>query len=155
MLSSKTMWKCLRVGSLNAYKNNVKLNWLSKWHKRKRCPSTVLLQRNISPVILNQIKDIKKQWNNRRKTGPIRVMTDDMLASTCRTTYTPIQMVVNEAWTHLKACTRLRSANSWSSTNAWRTLILNSSLQKRKGTSRSFFTRYTFEKEAEKNRLAR
>lgn len=33
---------------------------------------------------------------------------------------------------HLKACTRLRSANSWSSTNAWRTLMLNSSLEERR-----------------------
>ena len=36
--------------------------------------------------------------------------------------------------TYLKAWTRFRSANSWSSTNAWRTLILKSSLGKKANT---------------------
>lgn len=33
---------------------------------------------------------------------------------------------------YLRACTRLRSVNSWSSTKAWRTWILKSSLSRRK-----------------------
>ncbi len=61
--------------------------------------------------------------------------------------------VLFRSLTHLKACTRLRSANSWSSTNAWRTLILNSSLEERRDTHVMFLTVYTLKTKQTKKKL--
>lgn len=69
-----------------------------------------------------------------------------LCSSACRKWSTPTQWSL---WlsTHLKACTRLRSANSWSSTNAWRTLMLKSSLEERRDTWHTFSYPHYFQTE--------
>lgn len=78
---------------------------------------------------LGKIKDT-------RKTPTFLCETDDMMCEQSNIFWLkglfPASAWLRKQTSHLKACTRFRSANSWSSTKACRTLMLKSSLRRRR-----------------------